>query len=221
MSDDRPKKGKLHGSTRFHQGTRTTCIGIVRLPTCSISITSSSSYYQNGHSKDHSARCGEQPNVSERMRTDSLWSNGCSNTSSDPLLQPTSLGNPKHTTTRVRQSLLLSSDIGREPLEQNSNRRIPRNAIAWTIPAACRGHRFLTVNPLMSRSFLIFCLVKRAVNVPYTKKYLFLKRNVFVTLSNPETTAKTAEVPVKRQMANWNQNMDELYIFPLSFQFCA
>ena len=73
----------------------------------------------------------------------------------------------------------------------------------------------------MSRWFTIFCLVQRAVNVPYTNKYFFLKRNVFVTLSNPETTAKTAEVPVKEQMANWNQNMDELYDFPLSFQFSA
>ena len=43
----------------------------------------------------------------------------------------------------------------------------------------------------------------------------------FVTVSNPETTAKTADVPVERQMANWNQILDPLYVFPLSLQFIA
>jgi hypothetical protein len=57
---------------------------------------------------------------------------------------------------------------------------------------------------------LIFFLVLRAVNVSSIKKYFFLKRKLFVTLSNPETTAKTAEVPVERHMANWNQNLDPL-----------
>ena len=67
----------------------------------------------------------------------------------------------------------------------------------------------------------MFCLVLRAVDVPAIKKYRFLKRKVFVTVSNPGTTAKTADVPVERQMANWDENLDPLYVFPLSFQFYA
>jgi hypothetical protein len=50
-----------------------------------------------------------------RMRAYYSWrpvTNDCPN--SDPLLQPRSLGTPKRTT-RVRQSLLLCSDIRREP----------------------------------------------------------------------------------------------------------
>jgi hypothetical protein len=66
----------------------------------------------------------------------------------------------------------------------------------------------------MPRWFLIFCLVLRAVNVPNIKKYHFLKRKLFVTVSNdsnPETTvAKTADVRVEGQMAKWNQSMDLL-----------
>jgi hypothetical protein len=62
----------------------------------------------------------------------------------------------------------------------------------------------------MPRWFLIFSLALRAVNVPSIKKYRFLKRKLFVTVSNPEATAKTADVPVKRQMANWNRNLDPL-----------
>jgi hypothetical protein len=38
----------------------------------------------------------------------------------------------------------------------------------------------------------------------------------FVTVSNPDTTGTTAEVPVERQMAKWNQILDPLYVFPLS-----
>jgi hypothetical protein len=64
------------------------------------------------------------------------------------------------------------------------------------------------------------CLVHRAVNVPSIKKY-FLKRNlcVAVTNSDSETTADTKDVPVKGQMANWNQDLDPLYVLPLSLQF--
>jgi hypothetical protein len=62
----------------------------------------------------------------------------------------------------------------------------------------------------MLRWFLIFCLVLRANNVPSIKKYPFLKRKLLVTVSNPETTAKTADVRVEGQMANWNQNLDPL-----------
>ena len=66
---------------------------------------------------------------------------------------------------------------------------------------------------------LIFYLVLRAVNVPSIKKHRFLKRKVFVTVSSPETTAKTVDVPVEGQMAKWNQNMDALQVFLLSPQF--
>jgi hypothetical protein len=33
---------------------------------------------------------------------------------------------------------------------------------------------------------------------------------LFVTVSNAETTAKTADVRVEAQMAKWNQNLDAL-----------
>ena len=66
---------------------------------------------------------------------------------------------------------------------------------------------------------LIFFLVLRAVNVSSIKKYFFLKRKLFVTLSNPETTAKTADVAVERHTANWNQSLDPLQVLPLSLQF--
>jgi hypothetical protein len=62
----------------------------------------------------------------------------------------------------------------------------------------------------MPRQFLIFCLVLRAHNVPSIKKYPFLKRKLFVTVSNPETTVKTTDVRVEGQMAKWNQNLDAL-----------
>ena len=65
---------------------------------------------------------------------------------------------------------------------------------------------------------LIFCLVLHAVNIPSIKKYFF-KRKLYVSASNPETTAKTKHVQVKGQIANWNENLDLLQVFPLSFQF--
>jgi hypothetical protein len=65
----------------------------------------------------------------------------------------------------------------------------------------------------------IFLLVLHAVNVPSIKKYRILKRNIFVTVSDLETTAKTADVPVMGQMANWNQNLGPLYAFHLFLQF--
>jgi hypothetical protein len=36
------------------------------------------------------------------------------------------------------------------------------------------------------------------------------KRKVFVTVSSPETKAKTANVPVEGQVAKWNQILDPL-----------
>ena len=61
-------------------------------------------------------------------------------------------------------------------------------------------------------------LVVRAHNVPSIKKNLIFKRKVFVSVSNPETTMKTADVDVKGQMAKWNQKLEALYVFPLSGQ---
>jgi hypothetical protein len=78
----------------------------------------------------------------------------------------------------------------------------------------------ISANSSMPRWFLILCLVLWAVNVPNIKKFPFLKRNVFVTVSNGETTvAKTADVRVEGQMAKWNQSLDPLYAFPRSPQF--
>jgi len=57
---------------------------------------------------------------------------------------------------------------------------------------------------------LIFRLVLRAENVPSIKKYPFLKRKLFVTVSNPEAMAKTADVRVEGQMVKWNQSLDAL-----------
>ena len=62
----------------------------------------------------------------------------------------------------------------------------------------------------MAQYFVVSCLVLRAVNVPSIKKYPFLKRKLFVTVSNLETTVKTADVRVEGQMAKWNQNLDPL-----------
>ena len=70
----------------------------------------------------------------------------------------------------------------------------------------------------MPRYFLILCLVLRAVDVPTIKRYAFLKRKLFVTVSNPETTVKTVDVRVEGQMAKWYQNLDLLYVFPLFLQ---
>ena len=62
----------------------------------------------------------------------------------------------------------------------------------------------------MLRWFLIFSLVLQAYNVPSFKKFLFLKRKLFVTVSNAVTTAKTTDVQVEGQMAKWNQSLDVL-----------
>ena len=59
-------------------------------------------------------------------------------------------------------------------------------------------------------SFLIFYLVLWAADVPIIKKHGFFKRKLFVTVSNAETTAQTADVPVERQMAKWDQTLDLL-----------
>jgi hypothetical protein len=71
----------------------------------------------------------------------------------------------------------------------------------------------------MPRYFLILCLVLRAVDVPTIKRYAFLKRKLFVTVSNPETTVKTVDVRVEGQMAKWNQSVDLLYVLQRSLQF--
>ena len=47
---------------------------------------------------------------------------------------------------------------------------------------------------------------------------MFFKRKLFVQVSNPETTAKTAEVLVKGHIAKWNQKLDPLHVFPISLQ---
>ena len=64
------------------------------------------------------------------------------------------------------------------------------------------------------------CLVHRAVNAPSIKKYILLKRKLFVTVHNSGTmVAKTADVPVQRHVANWNQNLDPLQVFLFPLQF--
>jgi hypothetical protein len=55
-------------------------------------------------------------------------------------------------------------------------------------------------------------------NVPNIKKYSLLKRKLFATVSNDETTTKTADVRVEGQMAKWNQNLHPLSVFYLSLQ---
>ena len=72
--------------------------------------------------------------------------------------------------------------------------------------------RVVLIDSLMPRWVLIVCLVLRAINAPNIKKYRFLERKLFVTVSNAETTAKTADVRVEKQMAKWNQNLDPLYV---------
>jgi hypothetical protein len=67
--------------------------------------------------------------------------------------------------------------------------------------------------------FFFFNLVLRATNVTTIKKYKFLKRKLFVSVSSPETMVKTADVLVEGLMAKWNQILDPLYFFPLSLQF--
>jgi len=55
-----------------------------------------------------------------------------------------------------------------------------------------------------------FYLVLKADHVPSIKKYRFLKRKLFITVSNNETMTKTADVRVEGQMANWNQKLEPL-----------
>jgi hypothetical protein len=62
----------------------------------------------------------------------------------------------------------------------------------------------------MPRWFLTSSLVLRAENAPSIKKHHFLKRKLFVAVSGPDTTAKTADVPVERQVAKWDQILDTL-----------
>ena len=62
----------------------------------------------------------------------------------------------------------------------------------------------------MLRWFLIIFLVLQAHDVPSFKKFRFLKRKLFVTVSNTVTTAKTTDVQVEGQMAKWNQSLDAL-----------
>ena len=70
--------------------------------------------------------------------------------------------------------------------------------------------RVVLIDSLMPRWFLIVCLVLRAVNAPIVKKYRFLDRKLFVTVSNAKTTAKTADVRVEKQIAKWDQSLDPL-----------
>ena len=48
---------------------------------------------------------------------------------------------------------------------------------------------------------------------------MFSKRKLYVQVSNPETTVKTADVLVEGHIAKWNQKLDPLYVFPISLQF--
>jgi len=49
-----------------------------------------------------------------------------------------------------------------------------------------------------------------------SRNIVFFKRKLFVTVSNPETKAETADVQVQRQMAKWNQNLDAFLVQPSS-----
>ena len=102
--------------------------------------------------------------------------------------------------------------LSRNTVKQHSNGRIAWKTIPSTIRRACRGpsYEFVLDNSLMSRWVLIFSLVLRAVNVPSIKKYRYLKRKLFVTVSDSETTAKTADVSVEGKVAKWNQVLDGL-----------
>jgi hypothetical protein len=114
----------------------------------------------------------------------------------------------------VCDSLLLRSCPAQEPSSNSaqiaeSYERLPKQRVEVT--GSCLLTNF---NSLMPRYILIFCLVLRAVNVPSIKKCSFFKRKHYVTVSNADTTAKTADVRVGKQMAQWNQNLDPLYVFP-------
>ena len=133
--------------------------------------------------------------------------NDCSN--SDPLFQPSSLSIAKRRT-RVRQSLVFCSDIGQEPSWNSTHIAKSHGSLSKQRVEVTGSCLLINPNSLIPRWFLIFCLVLRAVNVPSIKKYHFLQRKLFVTVSNPETTAKTADVRVEGHIAKWNQNLDAL-----------
>ena len=71
----------------------------------------------------------------------------------------------------------------------------------------------------MHRQFLIFRLVLRADDIQSIKKYPFLKRKFFVTVSSSETTVKTTDVRIEGHMAKWNQSLDALYALRRFLQF--
>ena len=158
------------------------------------------------------------------MRT-TRWpvSNDCSN--SDPLRQPKSLDIAK-CKTRVRQSLLLCSDnIHQEPSRNStqtaeSHGRPSQGPSEERIEATVTGPCLLmNLNSLIPRWFLISGLVHRAENVTNIKKCCFLKRKLFVSVSNPETTAKTADAPLEGHVVTWNKDLNPLQVFPLLLHF--
>jgi hypothetical protein len=118
----------------------------------------------------------------------------------------------------------LCSDVGRESPWNSTQTAESHGRLESLGPSEQRIEVRVTgsFNSLMPLWVFIFFLVLRAVNVPNIKKYPFLKRNLFVTVSggNPaETTvAKTADVRAEGQMAKWNQSLEPLWAFLLSLQ---
>jgi hypothetical protein len=111
---------------------------------------------------------------------------------------------------RVRQSTLLCSDISREPSptalkSPNLTEDYPLDNPTCALQSRVRAYRFLDASMVFN-----IRLVLRAVNAPNIKKYRFLERKLFVTVSNAETTAKTTDVRVEKHMAKWNQSLDPL-----------
>jgi hypothetical protein len=126
-----------------------------------------------------------------------------------PLLQPRSLDIAKRRTS-VGRFLFLCCDIAQEPSSDSaqiaeSYGTLPKQRVEVTGTCLSINLNFLDVSIIFNP-----CLVLHAVNVPIVKKYRFLKRNLFVTVSNPEKTAKTTDVSVEGQMAKWNQSLDSL-----------
>ena len=122
----------------------------------------------------------------------------------------------------MSQSLLLHSDL-REQLSWNSTQISESQGIQSSKQSVQVSGSSYQPKLLDASIIFIFCLVLRADNVPGIKKYPFLKRKLFVSVSNDsdKTTAKTAEASVQGQMAKWNEVLDPLYVFPLSLQFMA
>ena len=56
----------------------------------------------------------------------------------------------------------------------------------------------------------VLIIVIRAENVPTVKKYGLFKRDLFVTVSDQETTEKTANVRIEGKTAKWNQSLNAL-----------